>query len=201
MPERTVLLWTDQVLDALEYLHGQRPEPHHPPRHQATNLVLTAQGKIKLVDFGLVKLLDPSNPSTATSMKGMGTPEYAPLEQYGGAGHTDARSDIYALGATLYHLLTGMAPAVAAQRVLNPRLLASPRQLAPGLSASPRPCCSGHRASSCPAFPDGARDVPGHKRGGPRRSLEPGRNAAGFSSPNKLAFGRCGGNCRVGSGS
>jgi LysM repeat protein len=67
----------------------------------------------------------------------MGTPEYTPLEQYaGGAGHTDARSDIYALGATLYHLLTGVTPVNAPQRSLNPASLIAPRQVVPALSAT-----------------------------------------------------------------
>ena len=68
------------------------------------------QGTIKLVDFGLVKLLDPNSPLTATAMKGIGTPQYAPPEQFAGAGYTDARSDPFSLGAMLYHLLTGYPP-------------------------------------------------------------------------------------------
>ena len=61
-------------------------------------------GRPVLVDFGLVKLWNPDNPTTHTMMRGVGTPGYAPPEQYGfAAGHTDASSDIYSVGATLYY--------------------------------------------------------------------------------------------------
>ena len=129
LPEKPVLIWADQVLDALEYLHSQQPRPVIHRDIKPDNILLTPQGKVKLVDFGLVKLLNPSDPRTATSMKGMGTLGYAPLEQYGsGAGHTDARSDIYSLGATLYHLLTNVAPPEVTQRILDPTKLVPPRQ-------------------------------------------------------------------------
>ena len=136
LPEKPVLIWADQVLDALEYLHGQRPHPIIHRDIKPANIVLTPQGKAKLVDFGLVKLYDPGKPGTATVIQGMGTPEYTPLEQYGGGvQHTDARSDIYALGATLYHLLTGVAPPLVRDRLLDPTKLAPPRRLNPALSA------------------------------------------------------------------
>ena len=137
LPEKPVLIWADQVLDALEYLHGQRPSPVIHRDIKPANIILTPQGRVKLVDFGLVKLLDPNDPRTATVMKGMGTPEYAPLEQYAsGAGHTDVRSDLYSLGATLYHLLTNAPPPDAHQRFVNPTSLGFPRRLNPALSAA-----------------------------------------------------------------
>jgi serine/threonine-protein kinase len=136
LPEKPVLIWTEQVLDALEYLHSQRPQPVIHRDIKPANLRLMPQGKVKLVDFGLVKLLDPNDPQTKTALKGLGTPEYAPLEQYAGAGHTDARSDLYSLGATLYHLLTNVAPPDVHQRMLNPGVLAPPRQLNRQLSES-----------------------------------------------------------------
>jgi eukaryotic-like serine/threonine-protein kinase len=137
LPEKPVLIWADQVLDALKYLHGQWPNPILHRDIKPANIILTSQGRIKLVDFGLVKLLDPDNPQTATVMKGMGTPEYAPLEQYAsGAGHTDARSDIYSFGATLYHLLTNVRPPDVHQRLLDPTKLVPPRQISPALSAA-----------------------------------------------------------------
>lgn len=135
LPEKLVLIWADQVLDALEYLHGQQPHAIIHRDIKPSNIVLTHGDRVKLVDFGLVKLFDPQSPDTATVMQGLGTPAYTPLEQYSyEPGHTDARTDIYALGATLYHLLTGTAPAEAPQRVINPASLVPPRQLNPALT-------------------------------------------------------------------
>ena len=80
------------------------------------------------MDFGLVKLWDPRDPRTRTVVRGMGTPEYAPPEQYEmAAGHTDPRSDIYSLGATLYHSLTGQAPPTATLRMADPEQFRPPR--------------------------------------------------------------------------
>ncbi|HNT77663.1 MAG TPA: hypothetical protein PKH77_21835 [Anaerolineae bacterium] len=88
-----------------------------------------------LVDFGLAKLWDPHDPLTRTAMRGAGTPEYAPPEQYdAGVGHTDPRSDIYSLGATLYHTLTGQAPPTATQRMVNPEALKPLKALNPLVS-------------------------------------------------------------------
>jgi serine/threonine-protein kinase len=100
------------------------------------NIKLTPDGRIKLVDFGLVKLMAPDDARTITVVQGRGTALYTPLEQYGGdGGHTDARTDIYALGATLYHLLTNTPPADAKARFLNPRVLKPPHVLNPDVSA------------------------------------------------------------------
>jgi serine/threonine-protein kinase len=90
---------------------------------------------IKLVDFGLVKLLASRDARTITVLQGRGTVAYTPLEQYGGdTGHTDVRSDIYALGTTLYELLTGDPPADAKERFLRPNSLIPPRELNPRIS-------------------------------------------------------------------
>lgn len=116
--ERLVYSWLDQILDALEYCH--RNHVLHRDVKPA-NIILTPEGQVMLVDFSLVKMVDPHNPRTATIVRGLGTPEYTPLEQYDASmGHTDERSDIYALGATLYHLLTGHPPQPVSQRILNP---------------------------------------------------------------------------------
>lgn len=123
IPEDQVLDWATQLIDALRYLHSQDPPILHRDIKPA-NIKLTPDGLIKLVDFGLVKLLAPDDNRTITVAQGRGTAHYTPLEQYGGdVGHTDVRSDLYALGATLYHLLTNTPPAEARQRFLAPRSL------------------------------------------------------------------------------
>jgi serine/threonine-protein kinase len=72
---------------------------------------------------------------TVTVIQGRGTAQYTPLEQYGGdTGHTDARSDIYAFGATLYHLLTSQPPPEAKLRFLNSAVLSPPRALNPEIN-------------------------------------------------------------------
>lgn len=134
LSEQQVLAWARQIIDALEYLHQQKPLVLHRDIKPA-NIKLMPQGRIKLVDFGLVKHLDLEDPRTITVMRGLGSLHYVPLEQYAGdLGHTDVRSDIYSLGATLYHLLTGQPPATAQERFLHPDALVRPRTLNPRLS-------------------------------------------------------------------
>ena len=134
LPEEQVLSWAEQLCDALEYLHSQDPPVLHRDIKPA-NIKLTPAGTIKLVDFGLVKLMTPDDNRTVTVLQGRGTVQYTPLEQYGGdTGHTDAQSDIYSLGATLYHLLTAQPPLEAKQRFLRPGAMPGVRELNPQVS-------------------------------------------------------------------
>ncbi len=122
------------MCDALSYMHTQTPPVLHRDI-KPSNIKITPSGNVKLVDFGLVKVLIPDDQRTITVVQGRGTVQYTPLEQYGGdTGHTDARSDIYSLAATLYHLLTGKPPLDAKARFLKPRSLPTPRSLNPSIS-------------------------------------------------------------------
>ena len=113
LPEAAVLRWAGQLCDVLDYLHRQ-----HPPiifrDLKPSNVMLDRSDTVKLIDFGIVRHFKAGKTADTVSM---GTPGYAPLEQHG-QGQTDARSDIYALGATLYHLLTRHEPEPAPARVL-----------------------------------------------------------------------------------
>jgi serine/threonine-protein kinase len=133
LTEKDVLTWAEQIANALAFLHAQEPPIVHRDI-KPSNLKLMPNGLIKLVDFGLVKILAPEE-ITITIIQGQGTALYTPLEQYGGSdAHTDIRSDIYSFGATLYHLLTNEAPADARKRFLNPESLVSMRQINPSVS-------------------------------------------------------------------
>ena len=133
LSEESVLSWANQLADALSYLHGQTPPLVHRDV-KPSNLKINPNGLLKLVDFGLVKALVPDE-MTITVIQGRGTALYTPLEQYGGDGlHTDIRSDIYAFGCTLYHLLTNTPPEDARQRFLHPESMPAPRKLNPDIS-------------------------------------------------------------------
>jgi serine/threonine protein kinase len=119
-PRDQVIAWADQLLDALIYLHSRDRQVIHRDI-KPHNLKLTSTGQIALLDFGLAKA-QPADSSLTSSRAFFGyTKHYAPLEQIQDE-RTDPRSDIYALGATLYHLLTGIKPPdalVRASALLN----------------------------------------------------------------------------------
>ena len=122
--------WLGQVCDALIYLHSQNPPVIHRDI-KPQNIKLTADGRAVLVDFGLSKV-GAGRERTATGALGI-TPGFSPPEQYG-AGHTDQRSDVYALAATLYAVLTGESPPDSVQRAIQSIQLVPPRRYNPTLS-------------------------------------------------------------------
>ncbi len=134
LSENEVVQWAVQLADALHYLHQQDPPIIHRDI-KPSNLKITPSGLIKLVDFGLVKILAP-NEVTITIIQGQGTALYTPLEQYGGDdAHTDIHADIFSFGAMLYHLLTNEPPAEARKRFLDARSLVLPRDINPNLNS------------------------------------------------------------------
>ncbi len=112
-PEAKVIQWISQICDALAYLHQQTPPVIHRDVKPA-NIKIDKEGKAVLVDFGVAKIWDP-NQRTTQGARAI-TPGFSPFEQYGQAP-TDARSDIYALGATAYCLITGQPPVEAITRM------------------------------------------------------------------------------------
>lgn len=102
--EDRVIDWAKQICDALSYLHSQKPPIIYRDMKPA-NVMLKPEGNIKIIDFGIAREYKEQKLSDTTVL---GTKGYAPPEQY--SGQTDARSDIYALGMTMHHLLTDVDP-------------------------------------------------------------------------------------------
>ena len=119
-PEEKVINWAMQIADALSYLHSQKPPIIYRDMKPA-NVMLKPEGNIKIIDFGIAREYKEQNLADTTVL---GTKGYAPPEQY--SGQTDPRSDIYALGMTMHHLLTGVDPRngepYASVRQWNPEL-------------------------------------------------------------------------------
>jgi serine/threonine-protein kinase len=124
--ESEVVRWATDALHALEYLHTQQPPIIHrdikPP-----NIKLRPVGKFVLVDFGIAKVAHTPHQHTQTGARA-GTPGYAPLEQYGRGMTTDARTDVYALAATMYFMLTGAPPPEATEIASGLQPLVPPSQ-------------------------------------------------------------------------
>ena len=108
--------WFLETCDALAYLHGRRPHPILHRDVKPGNIKITPDNRAILVDFGLAKVMDDSG-TTTTGAKAM-TPGFSPPEQYG-TGSTDARTDVYALGATIYACLTAEVPEDSLERAMG----------------------------------------------------------------------------------
>lgn len=118
-----VIDWGKQLCEVLQYLHSLNP-PHIYRDMKPANIVLRTDGSLKLIDFGIMRLYDPRKRGDTCVL---GTRGYVAPEQYGGMGQTDARTDIFGLGMTLHHLVTGVNPIeppyeVKPIREVNPEL-------------------------------------------------------------------------------
>lgn len=122
-PQEYVIEWAKQLCDVLGYLHTRQP-PIIYRDMKPSNIMLKPDGNITLIDFGTAREFKEKNLADTTCL---GTVGYAAPEQFGGMGQTDARTDIYCLGATLYHLVTGCNPSeppyeIKPIRQINPSL-------------------------------------------------------------------------------
>lgn len=122
-PEAAVIEWGIQLAEVLDYLHTRKPPIIYRDMKPA-NVMLKPDGNIKLYDFGIAREYKEQNSSDTVSL---GTKGYAAPEQFGGMGQTDARTDVYGLGVTLYHLVTGKNPCEPPYEILpirdvNPQL-------------------------------------------------------------------------------
>lgn len=122
-PQNEVIQWAKQLCDVLGYLHSRVPPIIYRDMKPA-NVMLKPDGNVTLIDFGTAREFKEKNLADTTCL---GTVGYAAPEQFGGMGQTDARTDIYCLGATLYHLVTGMNPCeppyeIRPIREINPSL-------------------------------------------------------------------------------
>lgn len=124
-PQENVIAWAKQLTDVLGYLHSRTPAIIYRDMKPA-NIMLRPDGNVTLIDFGTAREYKEKNLADTTCL---GTVGYAAPEQFGGMGQTDARTDVYCLGATLYHLVTGMNPCEP------PYEIKPIRQINPSLSA------------------------------------------------------------------
>lgn len=133
LPPSQVLTWAETLCDTLTYLHLQEPPVLHRDIKPA-NIKLAPDGTLRLVDFGIAMQNDPADEATMTQARGLGSLPYMPLEQYGtDLSGNDPRADVYALAATLYHLITGQQPLSAQERFLQPSRFQPPSALVTGV--------------------------------------------------------------------
>lgn len=122
--EENVIEWAIQICEVLNYLHNCNPKIIYRDMKPG-NIMLKPEGSIVVIDFGIAREFKENNVADTVCL---GTIGYAAPEQYGNLGQTDARTDIYGLGATLYHLVTGKSPAE------KPYVMVPIRQINPSLS-------------------------------------------------------------------
>lgn len=126
LAESQVKAWAETLCDVLTYLHTRQPNPVIHRDIKPANIKITPDNRLKLIDFGIAKLMGIHTQDAARAV----SPPYSPMEQYGKG--TDARSDVYALGVTLYQLITNHLPPEAPD--LTSHQVVPPQQLNPTIS-------------------------------------------------------------------
>ncbi len=170
IPEERVMVWARQLFDVLHYLHSQDPPIIYRDVKPANIMLMESTERIKLIDFGIARF---HKSGKVQDTEAFGTAGYAPPEQYG-KGQTDQRSDVYALGATLHHIVTKQDPSLnpfnwVPARRLNPtsrRRSKTPSWLPP-LSTPPedfRASRSSPRRSASCYLELSHRHAPPHRR-------------------------------------
>lgn len=147
-PMDLVIKWGIQLCDVLSYLHSREPAIIYRDMKPA-NVMLKENGNITLIDFGTAR--EFKNRAMVEDTTCLGTRGYAAPEQFGGRGQTDARTDIYCLGATMYHLLTGHSPAEPPYEI-KPLRYWDPAFAGSGLEHIIAKCCQqdpGQRYQTC----------------------------------------------------
>jgi serine/threonine protein kinase len=167
-PEHLVAEWAAQLCDVLGYLHSQRP-PIIFRDLKPDNIMLTASGQIKLIDFGIVRFFKPGQKKDTMAL---GTPGYFAPEQV--SGQTSEKSDVYSLGATLFHLLTDQDPST-----YPPFSLPSVRQVNPSVSVAME------QLVLCATQSNPAQRLPNMAT--VRSRIPGGQRASGSAKPTKLS--------------
>ena len=147
-PQELVVKWAIQLCDVLGYLHSRTPAIIYRDMKPA-NVMLKPSGDITLIDFGTAR--EFKNRSMVEDTTCLGTRGYAAPEQFGGRGQTDARTDIYCLGATMYHLITGHSPAEPPYEI-KPLSYWNPVFFETGIERVIAKCCQqdpAHRYQNC----------------------------------------------------
>ncbi len=127
LDETQLFRWALELCDVMQYLHTRKPKPIIFRNLSPKNVILSKDGKLKLIDFGLSKLFDLEARTLAVAKTAK--MYFSPMEQY--TTKTDERTDIYSLGATLYFLITKVPPIDAIDRTLNNVPLYSCRKFNP----------------------------------------------------------------------
>jgi len=129
--EALIIKWALELCDVIEYLHTRKPQAIIFRGLCPENIILSEQGHLKLIDFGISKLFDPKSRTLAIAKTAK--MHYSPMEQY--VAQTDEKSDIYSLGATLYFLVTKTPPPDSVDRIFQSMKVPSCRELNHNISA------------------------------------------------------------------